>query len=246
MIEKIFICLTAILPVAVLLVFIYEADRYKREPLKWLTAAFLCGIVAAGLTFLVGYPLFETGLYSPSQSDDFTNDFTNYLREGFRSQAIPSEVAKFIMLWILLHVNKHYDEFVDSIVYSTCIAMGFVGINNAYFLFHSQEWVEYGLVRAIVLVPFHFAFGAVMGYIYGISRLMGKNKWITWLLALLVAIVVDGFVSAVLMSFDMSFDDMPMFPILVLLSYIILYLLTKQGIKHLLIEDFLEKSESNS
>lgn len=242
MIEKIFICLTAILPVAVLLVFIYEADRYKREPLKWLTAAFLCGIVAAGLTFLVGYPMFETGLYSPSRS----NEFTKYLREGFRSQAIPSEVAKFIMLWILLHVNKHYDEFVDSIVYSTCIAMGFVGINNAYFLFHSQEWVEYGLVRAIVLVPFHFAFGAVMGYIYGISRLMGKNKWITWLLALLVAIVVDGFVSAVLMSFDMSFDDMPMFPILVLLSYIILYLLTKQGIKHLLIEDYLEKSESDS
>ena len=241
MIEKIFICLTAILPIAVLLVFIYETDRYKREPLKWLIVAFLCGIVAAGLTFLAGYPLFGSSLYS------FRSFFfTRYLREGFLSQAIPSEVAKFIMLWILLHVNKHYDEFVDSIVYSTCIAMGFVGINNAYFLFHSQEWVEYGLVRAIVLVPFHFAFGAVMGYIYGISRLMEKNKWITWLLALLVAIVVDGFVSAVLMSFDMSFDDMPMFPILVLLSYIILYLLTKQGIKHLLIEDFLEKSESNS
>ena len=233
--------MTTFLPVAVLLVFIYEADRYKRELLKWLTVAFLCGIVAAGLTFLAGYPVFGFGL-----SSFRSISFVRYLREGFLSQAIPSEVAKFIMFWILLHVNKHYDEFVDSIVYSTCIAMGFVGINNAYFLFRSEEWVEYGLVHATVLVPSHFAFGAVMGYIYGLSRLMKTHKWFPWLLALVVVIIIDGFVSALLMSIDMSLNDMPMFPILVILSYIILYWLTKLGIRHMLIEDLLAKSESSS
>lgn len=240
MIEKIFIFLTAFLPVAVLLIYIYETDHYKREPLKWLFGAFLAGLLAAGLTLLAGYPMFGSGLYS---FQPFS--FSECLKEGFLSQAIPSEVAKFIMLWLLVHMNRYYDEYVDSIVYSTCIALGFVGINNAYFLFHTEQWVEYGLAHALFLVPFHFAYGAVMGYVYGFSRKKKNHKWVSWFLALVVAIIIDGFASAVLMSIDLPFDRMPLFPILVALSYGLLYCLTKFGIKHMLKKDLQEMIENN-
>ena len=232
MIEKLFIFLVAILPVAVLFEFIYVSDRYKCEPKKWLLAAFVFGILAAGVTWLAGFPTNGSGLY-----DNKPLNFIECLKNGFLLQAIPSELAKFMMLFLLLHINKYYDEHIDSIVYSCCIALGFIGINNAYCLFTIDDWFSYGLVNALVLVPFHFAFGAIMGYLYGYSGFSENNKWTAWLFALVVTIVIDGIASAILMSFDLTINEMPLFAIYVIAIYIILYLLTKWGISHMLEED---------
>ena len=232
MIETIFIGLIAILPVAILFEFIYISDHYKKEPLKWLLAAFILGIIAAGVTDFAGFPTYGSGLF-----DNKPLNFIDCLRNGFLLQAIPSELAKFVMLFLLLHINKHYDEHVDSIVYSCCIALGFIGINNAYYLFNTENWLSYGNVHGLVLIPFHFGYGALLGYLYGYSTFSESNKWATWIQALVFTIIIDGLSSTVLMSFDLTFDKISLFPLYVVLVYVLLFWITRWGISHMLEED---------
>ena len=41
--------------------------------------------------------------------------------DAFLLAAIPEELAKLIMLWLLLRKNPHFDEKFDGIVYAVCI-----------------------------------------------------------------------------------------------------------------------------
>lgn len=234
--DRTFAILTVLLPVAVLFLYIYDCDRYKKEPFWWLFAAFLLGVVAACVTAYLGYPMFRTGLY-----DDLFINFGECLQKGFMQHAIPAEIAKFVMLWLLLHVNKHYDEHIDSIVYSTCIALGYVGAYNLYYFLDSGISINEGMAYTIFLIPIHFCYGAIMGWLYGLSRLSHDNL-LAWFLSLIVTIFVDGFTSGVLLSVNLSIDNHLFLPLYFLIAAIALYLLTHWGINHLLEED---ESEMN-
>lgn len=91
--------------------------------------------------------------------------------DAFVLAAIPEELAKLIMLWLLLRKNPHFDERFDGIVYAVCIGMGFAGIENVMYLAGGLEngtWIGTGIVRALFSVPAHFLFAVLMGYYYSI------------------------------------------------------------------------------
>jgi hypothetical protein len=110
-------------------------------------------------------------------------------------------------------------------------------VNNLYYLFSVDNWLAYGLVYAVILVPFHFAYGAVMGYFYDFSRSIKSYQWVSWIVALVISIIVDGFASSVLMALDLPIDRMRLFPIFVIGAYLVLFFFTRWGIRHLLEED---------
>ncbi|MCR5659990.1 MAG: PrsW family intramembrane metalloprotease [Bacteroidales bacterium] len=169
----------AILPVVVLMVFIYRQDKYQKEPIKSLLKAFIGGIIAIpldilfvnGIDFLLGNTTIANTVF-----------FSAFLEAG-----IPEELCKFLIFMIFIWRDKNFDEYFDGIVYATFIGLGFACVENIGYVF--QYGFSTGVVRALLSVPGHFLFGVVMGYFLSMAKFhaekRGRYLWSGLLLAML-------------------------------------------------------------
>ena len=163
------ILISALTPVVVLLWYIYRKDKVRPEPAKCLLKAFGFGVLSAFLSFVFSVPVsFLLGMEIDANT---YSSISKAFADAFILAAIPEELAKLIMLWLLLRKNPHFDERFDGIVYAVCIGMGFAGIENVMYLIGGIEngtWIGTGIVRALFSVPAHFLFAVLMGYYYSI------------------------------------------------------------------------------
>lgn len=178
---NIYILITALLPVAILLIAIYLKDEASPEPAGQLVKAFVFGVISAGLAIVLSTLLEMAGLYS--QWDPYN---ANRVRMAFFGAAIPEETAKLFMLWLLLRKNKFFDENMDGIVYAVFVSLGFAAFENISYLFsNSESFLSIGIMRACTAIPGHFCFGILMGYYYSLATFGNKatlrNKVFTWL-----------------------------------------------------------------
>ena len=151
-----------ILPAILLVFYIYLRDRYQREPLGQILKAVLFGVISAGIAIVLESTEQSVGLLIPEPAT-----WIGALWNAFVGAAMPEELAKLIMLWLLLRRNKYFDERFDGIVYACCIGMGFAGTENVLYLFGNIEnWQSVAVSRAIFAVPGHFMFAVAMGYFY--------------------------------------------------------------------------------
>jgi len=151
-----------ILPAILLVFYIYLRDRYQREPLGQILKAVSFGVISAGIAIVLESTEQSVGLLIPEPAT-----WIGALWNAFVGAAMPEELAKLIMLWLLLRRNKYFDERFDGIVYACCIGMGFAGTENVLYLFGNIEnWQSVAVSRAIFAVPGHFMFAVAMGYFY--------------------------------------------------------------------------------
>lgn len=161
--------ISALTPVAVLLWYIYRKDKVQPEPTKWLLKAFGFGVLSTFLSFVFSVP--ACLLLGMEMDANTYSSIREAFTDAFVLAAIPEELAKLIMLWLLLRKNPHFDERFDGIVYAVCIGMGFAGIENVMYLIGGIEngtWIGTGIVRALFSIPGHFFFAVLMGYYYSI------------------------------------------------------------------------------
>lgn len=199
--QFLFVLLAALAPAVVALWYIFKKDSAQPEPTKWLAKAFWFGVLSALLSFVFSTPL---GLIFGLNLDaEVYPSIVDAFADAFLLAAIPEELAKFIMLWLLLRKNPHFDERFDGIVYAVCIGMGFAGIENVMYLFGGIEdgsWISTGIARALFSIPGHFLFAVLMGYYYsmyhfGIDRSMKAKAMI-----LVAPILAHGIFDGILFS----------------------------------------------
>lgn len=219
-----FVFLSALAPVAVALWYIFKKDSAQPEPAKWLAKAFWFGVLSALLSFAFSTPLgaifgleLDAEVY-PSIFDAFS--------DAFLLAAIPEELAKLIMLWLLLRKNPHFDEKFDGIVYAVCVGMGFAGIENIMYLFDGLEdgtWVGIGISRALFSIPGHFFDAILMGYYYGLNH-FGIDRSIKCKIMILMApILAHGIYDSIVMATDI--DDNENFTLVII--FVFLYFCNK-------------------
>ena len=192
---NVLVILAAIAPVAVVIWYIYRKDRKQPEPTKLLIKAFIYGILSALLTLVIVIP-FEA---ITEFANDEVSNIGSAIFNAFFMAAIPEELAKLVMLWLLLRKNPHFDEKFDGIVYAVCIGMGFAGIENVMYLAGGIEdgsWISIGISRALFSIPAHFLFAVLMGYYYslyywGIDRTL-KAKVMILVAPVLAHGIFDG------------------------------------------------------
>ena len=182
----------AILPAIVLIVHIYNRDKWQKEPPRQLFKAFVYGVGSAMIVLLL--PAF--GLVSSTPGTDISAQIGN----AFRTAAIPEEMAKLFMLWLFLRKCKEFDEHMDAVVYAVCVGMGFAATENILYLFSNlNHWLSTGIMRALISVPAHYFFAIIMGYYYSLAHFrIGKSKTIDALSALLIPIIAHGIFDALL------------------------------------------------
>ena len=197
---SILILLTALLPVAILVFYIYRKDKNLPEPTGQLVKAFFYGVISAPSSFFISIPLGMIGLYLVEDTTVLGS-----VSSAFFGAAIPEESAKLFVLWLVLRKNPFFDEKMDGIVYAVCVSLGFAAFENILCLFSDTEsFLSIGIVRAIFAVPGHFCFGILMGYYYSIAKFYPKSSIKNKILVLLAPIIAHGLYDSILFVMNVT------------------------------------------
>ncbi len=194
------IIIAALLPVAVLLFYIWRKDSLAPEPAGQLVKAFAFGALSIPLSLCISTPLSMLGLYTTEPAT-----ILGSICLSFFGAAIPEEAAKLFMLWLLLRRNRFFDEKMDGIVYAVCVSLGFAAVENMMYLFGNYEsWISVGITRALFSIPGHFCFGVLMGYYYSLMRFDPVSSKRNTALIFLAPVIVHGLFDTILFSINVA------------------------------------------
>lgn len=212
--QTILVLIAALAPVAVLIYYIYRRDKYQKEPVKELLKAFGLGIMSVFASLLISTPLGSMGIYGNEPST-----LWGALSTSFFGAAVPEEIAKFLMFWLLVRKNRFFDERMDGIVYASVVSLGFAAVENIIYLVSNYEsWLAVGISRALFSVPAHFFFGVLMGYYYSLYRFCpSESKAYGWLI-LGAPIIAHGLFDTVLFSVNV----LPSLSLILMVLFLIL------------------------
>ena len=156
------VILAGLLPAIILIYHIYKADKLQPEPPKQLLRAVYYGVGSIFVSMLFSIPFRQMGFFS----EQYTS-FTGALQQAFWGAAVPEELAKLIMLVLVIRKNPYFDEMMDGIVYAVCVGMGFAGFENVLYVTEAgNDWMSVSVTRALLSVPCHYYCAVFMGYFF--------------------------------------------------------------------------------
>ena len=183
--------IASLLPVVLLMGYIYKRDTFQKEPWPLLLKAFGFGVLAAMLDMLVAGAL---NYLIPKPEDSLMGDA---LYNAFVSAAIPEEFCKLLMLYLCIWKNPYFDEYYDGLEYAAFVGLGFAGIENV--LYIMQGGLGLAIGRGLFAVPAHFFFAIFMGYFFALARFRYDNRQRYLILAYIIPVILHGLYDFVLM-----------------------------------------------
>lgn len=164
----------AFVPTFFMAVLVYWLDRYEKEPLALLGAAFCWGaVVGAGGAFVIN-TIFGLGIYALTGSGDVADQATAsliapFVEEGLKGLAV---------LMVFLFFRKEFDSILDGIIYAGITALGFAATENVLYIY-GHGYVDGGwnglwqlvFIRDLVVAWQHPFFTAFTGIGLAVARL---------------------------------------------------------------------------
>ncbi|MEJ2068427.1 MAG: PrsW family glutamic-type intramembrane protease, partial [Deltaproteobacteria bacterium] len=174
----------AIAPGISILWYVYNKDKYEKEPKKLVVKTFFIGAC-----FTIPAGLLEVALQSITGIN-----MSGSLAQGFIGAfffvAPIEEYAKYLALRVKAYRSAEMNEVMDGIVYGVAAAMGFATLENiSYVLEHG---VGTGILRAFLSVPSHGIEGAIIGYYLGLGKMNPKSLKKNVFKGLTIAILFHG------------------------------------------------------
>ncbi len=188
------ILLASLLPVVILLWYVYRHDSYYKEPLSLLLKAFFFGILAALLDIVVANLLSK--LIPPPAS----SPLNDALYTAFVGAALPEEFCKLLMLYWCIWKSPYFDEYYDGPEYAAFVGLGFAGIENVLYVLYGGLGVALG--RGLLAVPAHFFFAIFMGYFFALARFRRKRRKYYMFWAYIIPVILHGIYDGILMFVD--------------------------------------------
>ena len=188
----------AVLPVIIILYYVYKRDKFPEPP----RVVFITLILGFGITFplLILIPFFEGVLENLDWGLESNNFFMSFIRAAFLEEAM-----KFlILIYYCLHLDE-FDEPMDAIVYGVAASLGFAAYENwDYVLTASNESISYAkevaLIRSFTAIPLHALAGIFMGFFLMDAVFKKENRKLNLFLSLFFPICLHGFYDLILFS----------------------------------------------
>lgn len=141
------------LPMVVYALFLWWLDRYEKEPLGLLIAAFLWGAIPAVIFSLIAEILLDVPIST------FVRPATASLVNAAVVAPIAEELFKGAALVLLfLFFRREIDSALDGIVYGGLVGFGFAAVENTFYF--ASQLMEAGLGGFVMLALFRaFLFG---------------------------------------------------------------------------------------
>lgn len=177
------------LPTLIYIRIVHGIDRYEKEPLRYVMAAFLWGAIPAVILGLI----LELILAIPVEA---------LLGEGLASQFVQTgviaptveEIVKAIALLLLFLWRRHeFDGWVDGIVYGSTVGFGFAFVENIFYIMGAETWSDWLALFFLRVIVFGFMHGfwtSLTGIGLGMARNSHRSlvQWGAPLLGLAAAI----------------------------------------------------------
>lgn len=210
--------LSALAPVAAVIVYIYVKDKYEKESKRYLTLAFVLGGVVSIIITTILYLFFDLFLPLP---DDFS--IWQQFVKAFFVVGFIEEFSKYIMVRGFLQPRTVFNEPYDGIIYAVMVSMGFAAVENIMYVI--QGGINVAFLRAFTAIPAHATFGIIMGYYMGKAK-FSKNKFKWNLMGLFTAVLFHG-----AYDFFLFIGFIPGISIGAFVSLIVGVILSKRAIK---------------
>lgn len=185
--------ISAVVPVVLLLIFIYRKDKYQHEPLGKLLLTFFVGclsVIPAGLQEAMLMPL------APSAD---TMPIANGIFDGYVVAGFSEELWKLLLLMWVIWRSPHFDEYFDGIVYAAYLSLGFACVENIGYVIGGDDQMATALMRGLLAVPAHFLFAVIMGYHLSLAKFDPERRGRHLLHAFVYPMLMHGTYDALLM-----------------------------------------------
>lgn len=151
----------AIAPGIALAWYVYNKDRWEKEPPRLLIYSFILGILV----------VFPAGLI-----EGILDLFVSFDKKDLISLAIyclfgiglVEEGAKFFVIYKYLYPRDEFNTPFDGIVYSVMVGLGFATLENIGYVI--MGGIGTAISRALLAIPAHFLFSLMMGYSLGLAK----------------------------------------------------------------------------
>lgn len=192
--------LVAILPTTLYALFFWWLDRYEKEPLKLLAAAFVWGAVPAVFLSLVLEMILSVPL-------GILHDQSAELVAASLIAPPVEEIAKAIALLLLYFLfRREFDGPLDGIIYGALVGLGFAMTENVAYFVRSlgsggwEHWAATTIARTLFFGLNHAFFTALVGAALGYARLNRdkSRRWALFLTGLGLAVAFHMFHNATL------------------------------------------------
>ena len=210
------VLIPALLPVLLIFLYIYRADKKEREPIRFVLKTMLMGAL-----FALPCAFIEDAMEGIIKEIYNPETIKYSFMENTIGVGLIEELSKWLVFLIFVWKSKDFDHSFDGIVYGASISLGFAAIENVLYV------VDYGtgvsIARAIFSIPGHTTFGIFMGYYMSKAKERSvQNKSgvkITILCALLFPTLLHGIFDFLLSD---NSDDSIWFILLFIIYVIIL------------------------
>ena len=181
--NRLLLTLAAILPAAVLCIYIFKKDRAEKEPLGLLALLLGLGVAIcypAALAETVLDKIIDT-IFIPFATETENSyelgSFMFRIYNGvkyFLNVALVEEGFKFAALVLVTRKNKNFNSLFDGIIYAVFVSLGFAGFENILYV-TNYGWIN-AATRAVMSVPAHMFFSVMMGYYYSMWHMKVKAR----------------------------------------------------------------------
>lgn len=191
----IFLCklLLAIIPVLLLLWYIYHKGEGKQIKTKVLIWAFIGGYtLVLPIVDIVSDKLQNLGVYVSDVEITF-----DILWEMFVEAALLEELLKFCVLsFILKYFYKQKGSGI--VVVAAFVGLGYAYMENLCYIVPEDNWLAVGVLRALLSVPIHFCYAVIMGSLCFYAQYCHNAKVVLYSLALILPICLHWLGNAII------------------------------------------------
>ena len=152
-----FVLVPALLPVFLVLHYVYKKDSAEREPIAVVAKVFIAGAIFSFIDIPIERVM-QTILYNAYGADTVQYE----LAENIFGVALVEELTKWAVFMVFIWKHKDFDWRYDGVVYAVTASLGFAGMENIMYVLSYGTGVSIG--RAIFSIPGHASFGVFMGY----------------------------------------------------------------------------------
>jgi len=172
------ILILAVAPPLLIAYYVYQKDKYDKEPKSLIIKSFLFGCL--GIIPAIFLELFAEGM------------FTNLFLYVFIGIALVEEGVKYLFLKKYLFNKPDFNEPMDGIVYAVMISLGFATVENIFYVYGEEgRGINVALMRMFTAIPLHAACGVILGYFVGLAK-FSVNKNILFYKGLFLATLVHA------------------------------------------------------
>jgi RsiW-degrading membrane proteinase PrsW (M82 family) len=149
----------AVIPALILLIFFYNKDKQKKEPVALVVKVFIFGFLSVLPAILIEMLISH---FIPER-----HQLLNIIIRAFIIAALVEEWIKLKTVMLFAFPNNKFDEVTDGIVYTITASLGFAVFEN---IFYSFGPVSTLIIRGLTAVPLHAIASGIMGYYIGKSK----------------------------------------------------------------------------